>query len=113
MVMEYCDGGSLQSLIAGVDLNEGQIANVLRKVLCGLDYLHKQNRIHRDIKVAHPPTRPTTHLCISSAVYFSAATWCRPTTFSSTSTERSKSVRALPPLSFLSFRSLSFALLLH
>lgn len=50
MVMEYCDGGSLQSLIAGVDLNEGQIANVLRKVLCGLDYLHKQNRIHRDIK---------------------------------------------------------------
>lgn len=33
MVMEYCDGGSLRSLISGVDLNEGQIANVLRKVL--------------------------------------------------------------------------------
>jgi serine/threonine protein kinase len=33
MVMEYCDGGSLQSLIEGVDLNEGQIANVLRKAL--------------------------------------------------------------------------------
>lgn len=31
--MEYCDGGTLHSLISGVDLNEGQIANVLGKVL--------------------------------------------------------------------------------
>jgi len=33
-----------------LELNEEQIACVMKQTLLGLDYLHKQNKIHRDIK---------------------------------------------------------------
>lgn len=44
--MDYCDAGTLNELLV-VDLSESQIAAVVFQVLQGLDYLHKQRRIHR------------------------------------------------------------------
>ncbi|XP_076137959.1 mitogen-activated protein kinase kinase kinase kinase 5 [Alosa pseudoharengus] len=52
--MEYCGGGSLQDIyhVTG-PLSESQIAYVCREMLQGLDYLHGQKKIHRDIKGAN------------------------------------------------------------
>ncbi|XP_059369664.1 mitogen-activated protein kinase kinase kinase kinase 5-like [Carassius carassius] len=52
--MEYCGGGSLQDIyhVTG-PLSELQIAYVCREMLQGLDYLHGQKKIHRDIKGAN------------------------------------------------------------
>ncbi|KAI5625424.1 mitogen-activated protein kinase kinase kinase kinase 5 isoform X6, partial [Silurus asotus] len=52
--MEYCGGGSLQDIyhVTG-PLTEPQIAYVCREMLQGLDYLHGQKKIHRDIKGAN------------------------------------------------------------
>uniref|UniRef100_A0A8C7YV53 non-specific serine/threonine protein kinase n=1 Tax=Oryzias sinensis TaxID=183150 RepID=A0A8C7YV53_9TELE len=50
--MEFCGGGSLQDIyhVTG-PLSELQIAYICREMLQGLDYLHAQKKIHRDIKV--------------------------------------------------------------
>ncbi|XP_056329027.1 LOW QUALITY PROTEIN: mitogen-activated protein kinase kinase kinase kinase 5 [Danio aesculapii] len=52
--MEYCGGGSLQDIyhVTG-PLSELQIAYICREMLQGLDYLHGQKKIHRDIKGAN------------------------------------------------------------
>ncbi|XP_029025986.1 mitogen-activated protein kinase kinase kinase kinase 5-like isoform X2 [Betta splendens] len=52
--MEFCGGGSLQDVyhVTG-SLSEAQIAYVCREMLQGLDYLHAQKKIHRDIKGAN------------------------------------------------------------
>lgn len=52
--MEFCGGGSLQDVyhVAGPP-SEMQIAYICREMLQGLDYLHAQKRIHRDIKGAN------------------------------------------------------------
>jgi len=50
--MEYCGAGSLSDLMAICDttLGEREIAGVMYQSLLGLDYLHSQKKIHRDIK---------------------------------------------------------------
>ncbi|KAM9358811.1 mitogen-activated protein kinase kinase kinase kinase 5 [Symphorus nematophorus] len=52
--MEFCGGGSLQDIyhVTG-PLSEPQIAYICREMLQGLDYLHGQKKIHRDIKGAN------------------------------------------------------------
>ncbi|XP_076014694.1 mitogen-activated protein kinase kinase kinase kinase 5 [Genypterus blacodes] len=52
--MEFCGGGSLQDIyhVTGA-LSEPQIAYICREMLQGLDYLHAQKKIHRDIKGAN------------------------------------------------------------
>uniref|UniRef100_H3CME8 Mitogen-activated protein kinase kinase kinase kinase n=1 Tax=Tetraodon nigroviridis TaxID=99883 RepID=H3CME8_TETNG len=52
--MEFCGGGSLQDVyqVTG-PLSEPQIAYTCREMLQGLDYLHGQKKIHRDIKGAN------------------------------------------------------------
>lgn len=55
LMMEYCEGGSLSALIAGMKrpLPESVISYVTREMIDGLRYLHRQRKIHRDIKSAN------------------------------------------------------------
>lgn len=41
---------TISSLLNRADLNEIQISYVIKEVLKGIDYLNKQNRLHREIK---------------------------------------------------------------
>lgn len=55
IVMEYCAGGSICDLMAICErtLQEDQIAAVMKQSLQGLEYLHSQHKIHRDIKAGN------------------------------------------------------------
>ncbi|WFD41913.1 non-specific serine/threonine protein kinase [Malassezia psittaci] len=53
IVMEYCAGGSCVDLIESGLLHEQHMAPVLREVLLALQYLHSENKLHRDIKAAN------------------------------------------------------------
>ncbi|KAG8343438.1 Protein kinase domain [Trypanosoma vivax] len=52
IVMEYCEGGSIDMVynVLRHPLPEPLIAYVCREVLLGLQYLHENRKIHRDIK---------------------------------------------------------------
>lgn len=50
ILMEYMDGGSLTNVATYCECQEPHIAYFAREVLKALSYMHKHNRIHRDIK---------------------------------------------------------------
>ncbi|KAJ5082132.1 hypothetical protein N7532_011175 [Penicillium argentinense] len=50
IIMEFCSGGSCHGLLRPGAIHEEYIAIILRELLHGLDYLHTDKKLHRDIK---------------------------------------------------------------
>ncbi|XP_077047154.1 serine/threonine-protein kinase PAK 3-like [Agelaius phoeniceus] len=50
LVMEYMDGGTLRDVVRQTRMAEGEMAAVSRECLQGLDFLHSNRVIHRDLK---------------------------------------------------------------
>src|SRR6266480_5674338 len=53
IVMEFCSGGSCADLMKPGLIPEEYIMIILRELLMGLEYLHGDNKLHRDIKAAN------------------------------------------------------------
>ena len=53
IVMEFCSGGSCSDLMRPGLITEEYISIILRELLMGLDYLHGDKKLHRDIKAAN------------------------------------------------------------
>jgi serine/threonine protein kinase len=50
IIMEFCSGGSCGDLLKPGVIPEDYITIILRELLMGLEYLHADNKLHRDIK---------------------------------------------------------------
>ncbi|XP_074388966.1 serine/threonine-protein kinase PAK 3-like [Zonotrichia albicollis] len=50
LVMEFMDGGTLSDIISKTCLSEDQMATISRECLRGLDFLHSNHVIYRDVK---------------------------------------------------------------
>ncbi|KAF7878847.1 hypothetical protein EAF04_000050 [Stromatinia cepivora] len=53
IVMEFCSGGSCGDLMKPGLIQEEYISIIIRELLLGLDYLHGDKKLHRDIKAAN------------------------------------------------------------
>jgi protein-serine/threonine kinase len=53
IIMDYCAGGSLRTLLKPGKIEEKYVGVIVRELLIALQYIHKQNVIHRDIKAAN------------------------------------------------------------
>lgn len=53
IVMEFCSGGSCADLMKPGKIEEEYIAIIVRELLLGLDYLHTDKKLHRDVKAAN------------------------------------------------------------
>ncbi len=50
IVMEFCSGGSCGDLMKPGLVGEEYISIIIRELLLGLEYLHGDKKLHRDIK---------------------------------------------------------------
>ena len=50
IIMEFCSGGSCADLMKPGLISEEYITIIMRELLLGLEYLHADNKLHRDIK---------------------------------------------------------------
>lgn len=48
--MEFCAGGSCADLMKPGMIGEDYIAIIVRELLLGLEYLHADKKLHRDVK---------------------------------------------------------------
>ncbi|KAI4594678.1 putative protein serine/threonine kinase [Pestalotiopsis sp. 9143b] len=53
IVMEFCSGGSCADLMKPGHIGEDYIAIIVRELLLGLEYLHCDKKLHRDVKAAN------------------------------------------------------------
>ena len=53
IIMEFCAGGSCSDLMKPGLISEEYITIIIRELLMGLDYLHADKKLHRDIKAAN------------------------------------------------------------
>ncbi|KAL2828780.1 kinase-like domain-containing protein [Aspergillus cavernicola] len=53
IVMEFCSGGSCSDLMRPGPIPEEYIVIIIRELLKGLDYLHSDKKLHRDVKAAN------------------------------------------------------------
>ena len=58
IIMEFCSGGSCADLLKPGLIAEEYITIIIRELLMGLDYLHSDKKLHRDIKGRLPCTFP-------------------------------------------------------
>ena len=64
IVMEYCAGGSCADLMKPGMIGEDYIAIIVRELLLGLEYLHADKKLHRDVKgTPHTQTWPLLLRC--------------------------------------------------
>lgn len=50
IIMEFCSGGSCADLLKSGLIAEEYISIVVKELLLGLEYLHEDKKLHRDIK---------------------------------------------------------------
>ena len=50
IIMEFCSGGSCSDLMKPGLIPEEYITIIVRELLMGLDYLHGDKKLHRDVK---------------------------------------------------------------
>ncbi|KAI4254877.1 MAG: hypothetical protein LQ352_002848 [Teloschistes flavicans] len=53
IIMEFCSGGSCADLLKPGLITEEYISIIIRELLMGLEYLHGDKKLHRDIKAAN------------------------------------------------------------
>lgn len=54
IIMEFCSGGSCSDLLKPGLIPEEYITIIVRELLYGLEYLHGDKKLHRDIKGSDP-----------------------------------------------------------
>lgn len=79
IIMEFCSGGSCGDLMKPGLIPEEYITIIIRELLMGLEYLHGDNKLHRDIKGECPQGPTSSSLLIATT---------QPPTFCSAPTGR-------------------------
>ncbi len=80
IVMEFCSGGSCADLMKPGLIGEDYIAIIVRELLLGLEYLHSDKKLHRDIKGRRPSRLPPSLTSDSADITKQRRTSCCPPT---------------------------------